>query len=103
MKLYYTRTPHKSHEKQTILNCFLTYEEAVEQANQLLLITCFPCIEIIDMDTDKLFITLTRLPNATKDTKKIFPEETNEGRNNKNNERSGKKRVPRKSKVNTTL
>ena len=86
-----------------MLNAFLTYEEATSQASQLLLITCFPCIEIIDMDTDKLFITLTRLSDATKDAKKIFPEETNEGRNNKNNERSGKKRVPRKSKIDTTL
>lgn len=56
-----------------MLNAFLTYEEAVEQANQLLLITCFPCIEIIDMDTDKLFITLTRLSDATKDAKKYVP------------------------------
>ena len=68
MKLYYTRTPQDLYDKKIILNCFLEYEEAVKQASQLLLITCFPCIEIIDMDTDKLFISLTRLSHEVKAT-----------------------------------
>lgn len=86
-----------------MLNCFLTYEEAVEQARSLLQNTCFPCIEIVDMDTDKLFITITRLSDATKDAKKNIPEETNKRGDNQNNERRGEKRIPRKSKIDTTL
>lgn len=68
MTLYYTRTPYSLYEKKIILNCFIEYEEAVKQASQLLLITCFPSIEIVDMDTDKVFISITRVKNEVTDT-----------------------------------
>lgn len=57
MKMYYTRTEN-SDGSTFMFQCFLTYEEAVDNAQIMLKHCSIPYVEIVDMDTLKTFITL---------------------------------------------
>lgn len=61
MKLYYTRTQLLPQTTPFLFGCYLNYEEAVSSAHFTLKHCDVPCIDIVDQETDKIFITLHKL------------------------------------------
>lgn len=71
MKMYYTRTDNGA-GGAFMFQCFLTYEEAVDNAKLMLSHCTIPHVDIVDMDTNNTFITFypIRSCHDTEDARK---------------------------------
>lgn len=61
MKLYYTTTRFLPESQPFMFNCFMSYDEAVENAHTMLKHCAVNFIDVVDQETEKTFITLHRL------------------------------------------
>lgn len=74
--MYYTQGKDDMH----MYNCMLTFSEAMEQIQMLFRCTTEKAFNIVDMDTEKIFLTVYHIKKHGKEMEdrgvKLFPQRT---------------------------